>query len=149
MRHLYTISELTQMFDITTRTLRYYEEIGLVTPKRRGTQRLYTQADRTRIQLILRTRRLGFGLEEIRELLELYDTDPANVIHLEDVLNRGNRKIREVEKQLHELETLHSELLDVRERILQALDEKKAQIASPEYADLDGDLSETAQAMTK
>lgn len=129
MRHLYTISELTQMFDITTRTLRYYEEIGLILPKRRGTQRLYSQADRARIQLILRARRLGFGLEEIRELLELYDTDPANVIHLEDLLNRGNRKIREVEKQLDDLEALRSELLDVRDRILQALDERQKEAA--------------------
>ncbi|WP_083486408.1 MerR family transcriptional regulator [Alicyclobacillus ferrooxydans] len=124
MRHLYTISELTDLFQITTRTLRYYEEIGLLHPRRRGTQRLYAEADRARIDLILRSRRLGFGLEEIRELLELYDTDPTNVIHLEDVLNRGNRKIREVEKQLHDLQSLHAELVDVRERILQALDER-------------------------
>ena len=140
MRHLYTISELTQMFDITTRTLRYYEEIGLILPKRRGTQRLYSQADRVRIQLILRARRLGFGLEEIRELLELYDTDPTNVTHLEDVLNRGNRKIREVEKQLDDLEALRAELLDVRDRILQALDERQTEAA--ESAPLNPELRE-------
>lgn len=148
MRHLYTISELTQMYRITTRTLRYYEEIGLVMPKRRGTQRLYTQADRTRIQLILRARRLGFGLEEIRELLELYDTEPANVTHLEDVLNRGNRKIREVEKQLHDLETLHAELIDVRERILQALDDKQQEVDGTSK-ESSSDLAETAQAISK
>lgn len=147
MRHLYTISELTQMFHITTRTLRYYEEIGLVTPRRRGTQRLYSQADRAQIQLILRARRLGFGLEEIRELLELYDTEPGNAAHLEDVLNRGNRKIREVEKQLHDLQTLHTELLDVRERILRALDDKNHD--KVDMMESDVPHSEAAEAMSK
>ena len=65
---LYTITQLTQEFGITTRTLRFYEAQGLITPQRRGRQRLYQPADRTRLKLILRGKRLGFSLQEIAEI---------------------------------------------------------------------------------
>ena len=69
MQRYFTITQLTQEFDITTRTLRFYEAQGLVLPQRRGRQRLYTPGDRTRIKLILRGKRLGFSLNEIKEVL--------------------------------------------------------------------------------
>lgn len=77
MQRLYTISQLTQEFDITTRTLRFYETQGLLAPQRRGRQRLYSPADRTRLKLILRGKRLGFTLAEISEIIEMYGKAPG------------------------------------------------------------------------
>ncbi len=70
---VYRIGDLAREFDVTLRTLRFYEDKGLVTPKRSGTTRLYSDCDRTRLTLILFSKRVGFSLIEIRELLELYD----------------------------------------------------------------------------
>ncbi|WP_290586824.1 MerR family DNA-binding transcriptional regulator [Alicyclobacillus sp.] len=120
----YTITELTQMFDVTPRTLRHYEEVGLLQPERRGGQRLYNDRDRVRVQLILRGRRLGFSLAEIAEMLELYDTDPTEVAQLRDVLRRGDHRLREIEQQMEELQALREELLEMRDRLQQALNEK-------------------------
>ncbi|MCL6516279.1 MAG: MerR family DNA-binding transcriptional regulator [Alicyclobacillus sp.] len=124
MSRRYTITELTQMFDVTPRTLRHYEEVGLLQPERRGGQRLYNDRDRVRVQLILRGRRLGFSLAEIAEMLELYDTDPTEVAQLRDVLRRGDHRLREIEQQMEELQALREELLEMRDRLQQALNEK-------------------------
>src|SRR5579875_1915262 len=120
----YTITELTQRFDVTPRTLRHYEDIGLLQPERRGSQRLYTERDRVRIQLILRGRRLGFSLPEISEMLALYDVDPTQVTQLRDALHRGDRKLQEIEEQITELQALREELLEVRDTLQRVLDEK-------------------------
>lgn len=77
MERYFTITELTSAFEVSTRTLRYYEDEGLIAPRRRGRQRLYSQADRTRIKLILRGRRLGFSLAEIREIIDMYGETPG------------------------------------------------------------------------
>nr|WP_029422699.1 MerR family DNA-binding transcriptional regulator [Alicyclobacillus macrosporangiidus] len=124
MARRYTITELTQMFDVTPRTLRYYEEVGLLQPERRGAQRLYTDRDRVRIQLILRGRRLGFSLPEIAGMLELYDADPTEITQLRDVLRRGDRKLAEIDQQIRELQAIREELLELRDRLQRTLDEK-------------------------
>jgi DNA-binding transcriptional MerR regulator len=77
MQPYYTISQLTQEFGITTRTLRFYEAEGLVKPVRRGRQRLFRPGDRTRLKLILRGKRLGFSLAEIRDIITMYDKAPG------------------------------------------------------------------------
>ena len=69
----YTISDLAREFDVTTRTLRHYEDQGLVTPTRDGINRIFSYRDRVRLKLALRGKRLGFSLNEIRELFQLYD----------------------------------------------------------------------------
>jgi len=69
----FTIRQLTKEFDVTARTLRFYEDEGLIAPERRGQTRIYSGRDRARITLILRGRRVGFSLAEIREILDLYD----------------------------------------------------------------------------
>ena len=69
----YSIQQLAQEFDLTPRALRFYEDKGLITPARRGTTRLYSDRDRTRLRLALRGKRLGFSLEECREIIDLYD----------------------------------------------------------------------------
>ena len=74
----YTIAELAREFDITPRTIRHYEEQGLLSPARAGVQRVYDKRDRTRLKLTLRGKRLGLSLAEIRELIDKYDTAPES-----------------------------------------------------------------------
>lgn len=69
----FTITDLAREFDTTLRTLRFYEEQGLITPERRGRQRLFTRRDRARLRLILRGKRIGLSLSDIRDILDLYD----------------------------------------------------------------------------
>jgi len=100
MQRYYTITQLTQEFDITTRTLRFYEAQGLVEPTRRGRQRLYTPGDRTRIKLILRGKRLGFSLNEIKELIEMYASAPGEGGQLRLLLDKiAARRSELLEKQ--------------------------------------------------
>ncbi|WCE28458.1 MerR family transcriptional regulator [Vibrio sp. SCSIO 43137] len=73
----YKISELAKEFDITTRSIRFYEDLGLIAPTRKGNTRIYDGRDRIRLKLILRGKRLGFSLADIKELFELYDTDQS------------------------------------------------------------------------
>ncbi|GAB2649948.1 MerR family transcriptional regulator [Vibrio panuliri] len=73
----FKISELAKEFDITTRSIRFYEDLGLITPDRKGSTRIYNGRDRIRLKLILRGKRLGFSLADIKELFELYDTDQS------------------------------------------------------------------------
>ncbi len=73
----FKISELAKEFDITTRSIRFYEDVGLLTPERKGNTRIYNDRDRIRLKLILRGKRLGFSLADIKELFELYDTDQS------------------------------------------------------------------------
>ncbi|OLQ87894.1 MerR family transcriptional regulator [Vibrio ponticus] len=73
----FKISELAKEFDITTRSIRFYEDLGLITPQRKGSTRIYNGRDRIRLKLILRGKRLGFSLADIKELFELYDTDQS------------------------------------------------------------------------
>jgi DNA-binding transcriptional MerR regulator len=111
---IYTINELSEIYDITPRTLRHYEDMGLLSPERRGNQRLYRERDRVRLQLILRGRRLGFGLREIQEMLDLYDADPTEVTQLQDVIRRGDLKLRELQSQVEELQTIMAEMTELR-----------------------------------
>lgn len=119
---LLTITEVTAEFDVTARTLRHYEEIGLISPLRRGSQRLYTARDRVRIRLILRGRRLGFGLGEIHEMLDLYDADPTEVTQLREVIQRGDDKLQELSTQVAELQEVITELVELRARMKSRLD---------------------------
>ena len=73
-RAAWSIAELAREFDVTTRTIRFYEDRGLLSPARRGNQRVYSRSDRTRLKLVLRGKRLGWPLEEIGEMIRLYDT---------------------------------------------------------------------------
>ncbi len=121
-RKYYTINELSTLHDVTARTLRHYEDVGLISPLRRGTQRLYRERDRVRLQLILRGRRLGFGLAEIQEMLDLYDADPTEVTQLRHVIRQGDAKLQQLQNQVEELQTLMAELADLRATMQQRLD---------------------------
>ncbi len=71
----YSIAQLTAEFDITPRAIRFYEDRGLITPRRNGNRRVYSPRDRVRLKLILRGKRLGLSLDEIREIIDMYDTE--------------------------------------------------------------------------
>ncbi|MEF1291627.1 MerR family transcriptional regulator, partial [Vibrio sp. M260118] len=96
----YKISDLAKEFDITTRSIRFYEDEGLIQPERKGSMRIYNRRDKTRLKLILRGKRLGFSLAEIRELFELYDT------------HQGDTQLTEMLKIIDEKEAVLMRQLD-------------------------------------
>ncbi|ADZ70229.1 MerR family transcriptional regulator [Polymorphum gilvum] len=112
-QRLYTITQLTQEFGITTRTLRFYEAQGLLTPQRRGRQRLYRPAERTRLKLILRGKRLGFSLAEIREIIEMYGKAPGEVGQLRLLMTRIRDRRAELEEKRRDIELTLADLDEV------------------------------------
>ena len=108
----YSIGELAEEFDLTSRTLRVYEEEGLLDPAREGTRRIYSERDRVRLRLILRGKRLGWSLSEIRESFDLYDSSLGEVAQLESMLV----KLRERrEALLAQREDIDHALLDLQQ----------------------------------
>ena len=83
----YSISQLAKEFNITTRSIRHYEDVGLLSPARSGQTRIYTQADRTRLRLILRGKRLGLSLEDSREIIDMYEPGKTNVDQLKKLID--------------------------------------------------------------
>ena len=124
-KQTYTISELSSEFDITTRTMRFYESEGLLTPKRDGQTRIYLEADRVRLKLILRGKRLGLSLAESKELIDMYSPGGNN----EDQLTRLLEKIRErretLAQQLMDIRAMENELVGAEERCLEAINALK------------------------
>lgn len=105
----HTISELAKEFGITTRTIRFYEEQGYIKPQREGTKRLYSDADRVRIKLILRGKRLGMTLKESVEIIDLYQSDDNNHQQLSTLLTTINdRRDKLLQQQRDITETLNS-----------------------------------------
>ena len=121
----FSISDLAQEFDVTTRTIRYYEAEGLLTPQRRGQTRVYSQRDRTRLKLILRGKRLGFSLQEIAEIIRLYDEAPGEVGQLQYFLRKIAERRAMLERQREDIEITLGELRDVEDRCRARLDELK------------------------
>lgn len=113
MQRLYTISQLTQEFDITTRTLRFYETQGLLAPQRRGRQRLYSPADRTRLKLILRGKRLGFTLAEISEIIEMYGKAPGEPGQLRLLMAKIEARRKELLEKRIDIDLTLSDLDEV------------------------------------
>ena len=111
-----SIRETAELFDITTRALRYYEELGLIQPNRVNRYRYYGREDLTRIQLILRGKQLGFTLDEIAEMLQLFKEDPSGRKQLERAVAFGDEKIDELDRKIDELKSLRRELLHYREK---------------------------------
>src|SRR5512143_432139 len=109
MSRSFTIRQLTKEFGVTARTLRFYEDEGLIGPERRGQTRIYSVKDRARIILILRGRRLGFSLAEIREYLELYDQN-LNTRQLQHARKKFEERIVAFEKQKVDIDLAISEL---------------------------------------
>ncbi|NIY72359.1 MerR family DNA-binding transcriptional regulator [Marivivens donghaensis] len=105
-----SIREMCETFDVTPRTLRFYEAKELLFPIREGQKRLFTRRDRARLKLILRGKRFGFSLEEIRQLLDLYELDDQQETQLERTYEVAKRHLAEMESQKAELETAIEDL---------------------------------------
>lgn len=121
MASTYTISDLAQEFDITTRTIRFYEDKGLISPRRQGQTRLYSPADRTKLKLILRGKRLGLSLEESREIIEMYNPGSNNAEQLNRLIGKIQERRALLQAQKHDLELMLQELDDAEQRARAAL----------------------------
>lgn len=115
MSDTYTISALAKEFNITTRAIRFYEDHGLINPTRSGRNRIYSKRDRTRLQLTLRGKRLGFSLNEIRELFELYDSSKGEKTQLERLLQTLTKHRNILEQRQQEIDAVLSEITVVEE----------------------------------
>ena len=105
----YTISQLSKEFDVTTRTIRHYEDKGLLNPQREGTTRLFSNRDRVRLKLALRGKRLGFSLAEIRELFNLYDLRDEKQ-QLQEFLSKLARRRAMLEQQREDIDVMVNEI---------------------------------------
>jgi DNA-binding transcriptional MerR regulator len=112
----WTIGQVADEFGVTHRTVRHYEDLGLLNPERRGTQRVYHRRDRTRLGLILRGKRLGFPLEEIRTIIELYDAPRGKASQLEYVLGQIDERREDLEQRRRDIEDALAELASFEQR---------------------------------
>ncbi|WP_395004005.1 MerR family DNA-binding transcriptional regulator [Cypionkella sp.] len=103
MTETLTIRQMCDAHQVTPRTLRFYEAKELLTPIRQGSKRLYTRKDRARLQLILRGKRFGFSLEDIRQLLDMYDHNGSNQVQLERTYQLAQDRIAQMKAQAAEL----------------------------------------------
>jgi len=106
----FTISDLSSEFELTTRTLRFYETKGLLEPRRRGQTRLYSRRDRARLKLILQGKRVGFSLTDIKEMLDLYDLKDGKATQLRVSLRRFKERISDLERQKIDVEEAITDL---------------------------------------
>ncbi|HEH9426374.1 MerR family DNA-binding transcriptional regulator [Aeromonas allosaccharophila] len=122
----YSISELAHEFDITPRTIRYYEDEGLLTPQREGQTRIYSHKEKTRLKLTLRGKRLGFSLAEIRELFEMYDTDKSSNTQLNSMIQLIDEKRSALRQQLDDIQMVMAELEAAEQRCVNSLNSLKS-----------------------
>jgi DNA-binding transcriptional MerR regulator len=106
----FSIGELAREFDITTRSIRFYEDQGLILPNRKGQTRIYNQRDRVRLRLILRGKRLGFSLAETGRLFELYDADTSSATQLIQIMELIYKKKNDLNQQLEDIKAVLIEL---------------------------------------
>jgi DNA-binding transcriptional MerR regulator len=109
-REHFSISDLCTEFGVTARALRFYEDEGLIGPERRGTQRIYSHRDRARLAWILRGKRVGFSLGEIKEMIDLYDIGDGRKVQRQVTLERCLDRIRLLENQKHDIDAHIAEL---------------------------------------
>ena len=109
-RRLYSIGEMCEAFGVTGRALRFYEDEELIAPQRRGTVRLYTDRDRARLTWILRGKRVGFSLAEIRELLDLYDLGDGRKTQRAVTIDRCRQRIATLQRQRIDIDATIADL---------------------------------------
>lgn len=120
----FSISHLAEEFAVTPRTLRFYEGIELLRPTRRGQTRVFSHGDRARLKLILRGKRLGFSLAEIKEMLDLYDQGDGQVEQLMLTLRKGHERIGVLQRQRDDIDSTLAELRDGCAQITRLLADK-------------------------
>jgi DNA-binding transcriptional MerR regulator len=118
---IYSIAELAREFAVTPRTIRFYEDEGLIKPRRQGLTRLYTVGDRAKLTWILRGKRLGFSLAEIKELLDLYHVDRTGVQQMRELLRRSRQHIADLERKRRDLDAQISDFKDVETHVVTEL----------------------------
>ena len=106
----FSISDLAREFGVTTRAIRFYEDEGLLSPGRSGRQRVYTSRDHVRLKLIVRGKRLGFSLSEVREIIEMYDLDSGESGQLRYFLEQIKNRREVLKQQRHDIELTLDEL---------------------------------------
>lgn len=126
MDKIYSVTELARDLDVTPRTIRFYEDQGLISPQRAGTTRVYTHRERARMILILRGKRLGFSIKEIKEFLDLYVVDVTQVEQMQLLLTKVRTRARQLEEQRRALEETLRELKDIEKLTVEALQQKSA-----------------------
>ncbi|MDC0236406.1 MerR family DNA-binding transcriptional regulator [Gammaproteobacteria bacterium] len=117
----YSISDLCKEFDITTRTIRHYEDLGLLSPSRRGQSRVYTPSDRTRLRLILRGKRLGLSLEDSRQIIDMYEPGKTNINQLNTLIDAIRVQRTKLNQQLNDISKLLKDLNDAEANCVIAL----------------------------
>lgn len=121
----YTIAELAEEFGITHRTIRFYEEKGLISPRRQGQKRLYSPADRVRLKLILRGKRIGMSLDESVELIDMYQPGSSNRQQLRALLDRVGEKRAHLLQKKKDIDDMLGGLDEVEALCEQALEKKR------------------------
>ena len=128
----YTISELASEFGVTTRTIRFYEEKGLVSPRREGQKRLYTPADRVRIKLIMRGKRIGMTLRESVEFIDMYDPGHNNTEQLYSLVNDVKNRRERLLQQKRDIDDMLAGLDEVQDLCEQSLAARQTATPKPE-----------------
>jgi DNA-binding transcriptional MerR regulator len=132
---LSSITELARDAGVTPRAIRFYEAKGLISPQRAGTTRVYTHRDGARLKLILRGKRLGFSLREIKEWLDLYDVDSAQVEQMRLLLGKTRERIAALEYRRDDLDATIAELHEIETQVTDHLDARNAGQASARGTD--------------
>ncbi|MFQ0813268.1 MerR family transcriptional regulator [Brucella anthropi] len=123
MREYYTITELTREFGISTRTLRFYEDEGLIAPVRRGRTRLFRPSDRHLLKQILRGKRLGFSIAEIHEIIQMYREPPGETGQLKLLMKRVEEKRADLRQKRRDIDETLGELDQIEESCIERLAE--------------------------
>ena len=113
----FSIGQLAEEFGVTHRTIRFYEDEGLIAPARRGTTRIYSHGDRGRLALILRGKRLGFSISEIKEFLDLYTVDANQAEQMRYAHARAQERLLLLDRQMADLEQTRTELREIEQQI--------------------------------
>lgn len=117
-KDVYSISELSEEFEISTRSIRFYEEKNLISPKRTdGNQRIYTRRERARLKLILRGKRFGYSLDEIAGIIGMTDIDFDEIEQITKALKFGKKRVAEIRERINELTLLEQDLLTFQQKI--------------------------------
>ena len=127
----FSISDLAREFAITTRTIRFYEDRGLLAPVREGQTRVYFSRDRVRLKLILRGKRLGFTLDEVAEMLDMYDAPEGEKVQISYFVQRIRERRAVLESQREDIDNVLHELEQLEDRCLSMLDDEAPRLSDP------------------
>ncbi|RLA03741.1 MAG: MerR family transcriptional regulator [Gammaproteobacteria bacterium] len=117
MDKAYTITELAKFYEVTSRTIRHYEELGLLCPERKGNQRIFYTRDKVRLGLILRGRRIGFSLNEIREIINMYDQPEGEIQQTSFILKKVEDRRKMLLGRKDDINNMLSELDDIEAKL--------------------------------